>query len=191
MPDKRIFLSYRREDSAGQSGRLNDRLSLEFGRDSIFMDVDGIPLGTDFVKQLTREVASCDVLLAVIGSRWLDLRDENETRRIDDPNDFVRVEIGAALQRDIPVIPILLDGTRIPKADRLPSDMQGLAVRNGLDLRHASFHADLDRLVRELRRRVRGARRKRPRAGASVWSRRSRALMQPGFWDPALMIRQA
>jgi hypothetical protein len=89
----------------------------------------------------------------VIGSHWLDLRDENETRRIDDPNDFVRVEIGAALQRDIPVIPILLDGTRIPRADRLPSDMQGLVVRNGLDLRHASFHADLDRLVRELRRR--------------------------------------
>ena len=87
MPDKGIFLSYRREDSAGRSGRLNDRLSLEFGRHSIFMDVDGIPLGTDFVKQLTREVASCDVLLAVIGSRWLELHHGNTDRRHPLPTD--------------------------------------------------------------------------------------------------------
>jgi hypothetical protein len=151
VPQAKIFLSYRREDSSGQAGRLNDRLALEFGRDSIFMDVDGIPLGTDFVRRLTAEVASCDVLLAVIGPKWIDIRDEYENRRIDDPNDFVRVEIGAALNRDIPVIPILLDGTKMPRVQQLPSDLHALAVRNALDLRHASFHSDLDRLIRELR----------------------------------------
>jgi hypothetical protein len=114
------------------------------------MDVDGIPLGTDFVKRLTAEVASCDVLLAVIGPRWLDISDENGSRRLDNPNDFVRVEIGTALKRDIPVVPILLNGTKIPHADRLPPDLKDLAVRNGLDVRHASFHSDIGRLVREL-----------------------------------------
>ena len=80
------------------------------------------------------------MLLAVIGPNWSDVRDEHGNRRLDDPNDFVRIEIAAALQRDIPVIPILLDGARIPKADQLPDDLKELASRNGLDVRHASFH---------------------------------------------------
>ena len=150
MP-KRIFLSYRREDSAGQADRVSDRLVQEFGKGCLFVDVDGIPLGVDFVKRLTFEEASCDALLAVVGPRWLDLRDEHNERRIDNPNDFVRVEIGAALQRDIPVIPILVEGAKVPRADFLPEDIRGLSVRNGLDVRHASFHADMDRLVRELK----------------------------------------
>jgi hypothetical protein len=149
--NRRIFLSYRREDSAGQAGRVSDRLVREFGDGCLFMDVSGIPLGVDFVKRLTEEVASCDVLLAMIGPRWIDIRDENGDRRLDNPDDFVRIEIRAALQRAIPLIPILLDGTKIPKANLLPEDVRALAVRNGLDLRHASFHADLDRLVRELK----------------------------------------
>ena len=151
MPATRIFLSYRREDSAGEAGRLSDRLAQELGSGSVFMDVDGIPLGTDFVKRLTAEVASCDVLVAVIGSKWLDIRDDEGNRRLDDSNDFVRVEIAAALQRDIPVIPILLDGTKIPRADRLPSDLNGLAVREGLEVRHSSFHSDIQRLVIQLK----------------------------------------
>lgn len=151
MPAKRIFLSYRREDSAGEAGRLSDRLALELGADSIFMDVDGIPLGADFVKRLTAEVASCDVLIAVIGPKWLDIVDDEGNRRLDSSNDFVRVEIAAALARDIPVIPILLEGTRIPRAARLPSDLKDLAVREGLDIRHASFHNDVNRLVLQLR----------------------------------------
>jgi len=151
MPATRIFLSYRREDSAGAAGRLSDRLTQELGSGSVFMDVDGIPLGTDFVRRLTAEVASCDVLVAVIGSNWLDIRDDEGNRRLDDSNDFVRVEIAAALQRDIPVIPILLDGTKIPRADRLPSDLKGLAVRGGLEVRHSSFHNDINRLVLQLK----------------------------------------
>jgi hypothetical protein len=137
---RRIFLSYRRDDSAGQSGRIRDRLVRDFGNDYLFMDVDGIPLGTNFVKRLNDEVAGCDVLLAVIGKQWIEIRDESGHRRIDNPNDFVRIEIGAALQRDIPLIPILLDGTKIPNAEMLPDDMKELAARSGLDVRHASFH---------------------------------------------------
>jgi hypothetical protein len=147
----RIFLTYRRDDSAGQTGRIADRLKREFGDDSLFMDVDGIPLGVDFHKRLNDEVARCDVLIAAIGNRWIDLTDENGERRIDNAADFVRIEISAALRRDIPLIPILFDGTKIPKAQLLPDDVKGLAFRNGLDVRHATFHSDLDRLVRELR----------------------------------------
>jgi TIR domain len=148
---RKIFLSYRREDSSGEAGRLGDRLAMELGRDSIFMDVDGIPLGIDFVKRLTAEVSGCNVLLAVIGPRWLDARDEEGNRRLDDPNDFVRVEIGAALQREIPVIPILLNGTKIPRQDRLPDNLKDLAIRHGLDVRHNSFHSDVGRLVSQLK----------------------------------------
>jgi hypothetical protein len=150
---RKVFLSYRRGDSADAAGRLADRLVHDLGKDTIFMDVDGIPLGVDFVKRLTAEVASCDVLLAVIGPRWLEIRDDKGNRRLDNPNDFVRVEISAALERDIPLIPILLNGTQIPSADDLPSNLTGLSVRNGLEVRHSSFHSDLDRLVRQLRRR--------------------------------------
>jgi len=130
---------------------LADRLALELGKDSIFIDVDNIPLGSDFVKRLTNEVQSCDVLLAVIGPKWLDIRDNENAPRLDDPTDFVRVEITAALQRDIPVIPILLNGAKIPRADRLPSALRDLAVRNALDVRHASFHDDVGRLIRSLK----------------------------------------
>jgi TIR domain len=148
----RIFISYRREDSAGSAGRVHDRLLGEFGPDLLFMDVDAVPLGVNFVKALREEVAKCDVLLAVIGPNWVDIRDEHGNRRLDHPGDFVRVEIAAALQRDIPVIPILLDGSRIPKAEQLPAELQELSVRNGLDVRHASFRNDMDKLVRGLKK---------------------------------------
>ena len=147
----RIFLSYRRDDSAGYAGRVQDRLVREFGRDVLFMDVDAIPLGVNFATFLNNEVAKCEVLLAVIGPNWLDARNEAGTRRLDDPHDFVRIEIGAALQRNIAVIPILLDGAKVPKANQLPKDLDELSLRNGLDVRHASFHNDIDKLVRGLK----------------------------------------
>jgi two-component system response regulator ChvI len=147
----KIFISYRRDDSAGSAGRVHDRLTSEFGRDLLFMDVDAIPLGVDFVKVLREEVAKCDVLIAVIGPNWLNASDKSGNRRLSDPNDFLRVEIAAALQRDIPVIPILLDGASVPVAGELPENLKGLAVRNGLVVRHASFHSDMDKLVRSLK----------------------------------------
>ena len=149
----KIFISYRRGDSAGHAGRVEDRLVQEFGHNLLFMDVDSIPLGSDFVKVLREEVIKCDVLLAVIGPHWLDARDAQGNRRLDDENDFVRIEIGTALQRDIAVIPILLDGSVIPKPEQLPPDLQSLSLRNGLDVRHGSFHADMDRLISALKSR--------------------------------------
>jgi formylglycine-generating enzyme required for sulfatase activity len=147
----KVFISYRRDDSAGHAGRVHDRLAQEFGRDLLFMDVDAVPLGADFIKVLREEVARCDVLLAIIGPNWLNVRDEEGNRRLDNPNDFVRNEIGTALQRDIPVIPILLDGAKIPKPEQLPKDLEALTVRNGLDIRHASFHIDMDKLISGLK----------------------------------------
>jgi TIR domain len=151
MMAAKVFISYRRDDSAGQAGRIQDRLEREFGHDLLFMDVDAIPLGTNFVKVLHEEVAKCGVLLAVIGPNWPDVRDEAGNRRLDNPKDFVRIEIAAALQRDIPVIPILLDGARIPKAAQPPKDLEELPLRNGLDVRHASFPYDMDKLIRGLK----------------------------------------
>ena len=150
----KVFISYRRGDSAGYAGRVRDRLERDLGRDLLFMDVDAIPLGTNFSKVLHEEVAKCGVLLAVIGPNWPDARDEHGNRRLDDPNDFVRIEISAALQRNIPVIPILLDGATIPKANQLPEDLKELASRNGMDIRHASFHDDMNRLIRGLKGQV-------------------------------------
>jgi TIR domain len=146
----KIFISYRRDDSSGQAGRVFDRLEREFGRDRLFMDVDAVPLGVDFMKVLREEVAKCSALLAVIGPRWLDACDEQGIRRLDNPKDFVRVELAAALQRAIPVIPILLDGARVPKADRLPKELEALTLRNALDIRHVSFGSDMHKLIRAL-----------------------------------------
>jgi formylglycine-generating enzyme required for sulfatase activity len=147
----KIFISYRRDDSAAAAGRVNDQLEHELGRESLFMDVDAIPFGVDFVEVLNAEVAKCDVLLAIIGPNWLDAKDEDGNRRLESEHDFVRIEVAAALKRNTPVIPILLDGTRMPKPERLPDDLKGLARRHALDVRHASFRSDIDKLVRALR----------------------------------------
>jgi hypothetical protein len=106
----------------------------------------------NFKDHLTREVAGCEVLLAVIGPRWLDARDDKNQRRLDDPNDFVRIEISVALKRNIPIIPVLFEGAKVPDSAQLPEDLRELAFRNGLDVRHASFHSDMDRLVGALSR---------------------------------------
>jgi class 3 adenylate cyclase len=154
----KVFICYRRDDVAGHAGRVHDRLQAEFGRDLLFMDVDSVPLGIDFVKHLREAVAKCEVLLVVIGANWLDARDERGARRLDDPTDFVRIEIGTALQREINVVPILLEGTGIPKPDQLPSDLAGLAHRQGLEIRHVSFDSDIKRLITALRSQLVGSR---------------------------------
>jgi TIR domain len=142
----KIFISYRRNDGAA-AGRVHDCLASEFGSDLVFMDIDTIPLGANFIKVLRDAVSKCDVLLAVIGPNWLDVKNEHGRRKLDDLNDPVRIEITMALKRDIPVIPILLEGVKIPNAERLPEDMQELSLRNGLEVRHTSFHGDMDKLI--------------------------------------------
>ena len=144
----KVFLCYRREDSGGYAIGIQERLKRDLGADVLFMDIDSIPFGKNFVKILDHEVAKCVVLLAVIGQNWLDARDEDGKRRLDNPNDFVRIEIAAALRPDIPVIPILLNGVRIPSANMLPGELGELSVRHGIDVRHSSFPSDVERLVR-------------------------------------------
>lgn len=106
----KIFLSYRREDSADVTGRIDDRLVQQFGREAVFVDVDSIPFGVDFRKHLDDQVAKCDVFLAVIGPDWTGTKDGKGKSRLEDPRDFVRIEIESALKREIPIIPVFVRG---------------------------------------------------------------------------------
>jgi len=146
-----IFINYRREDSMGIAGRLHDRLADAFGWKNLFMDVDSIPPGIDFVRHLNDQVATCDILLAVIGPNWLDLKNEQGDRRLHAADDFVALEIAAALARDIPVIPILVDGAGMPKANDLPQPLKPLARRNAIILRQNCFGRDADALIEKIR----------------------------------------
>ena len=138
----RIFINYRREDSLSTAGRLHDKLAQALGRKSLFMDVDHIPPGVDFVSYLNGQVANCNLFLAVIGPQWLSAKNEKGERRIDDPDDFVVVEIAAALERQIPVIPVLVDGARMPSANELPDSLRPLVRRHAFELRQTSFGRD-------------------------------------------------
>ncbi len=142
-----IFISYRRDDTSDVTGRIYDRLIQHFGKDSVFKDVDSIPLGVDFKKHLRDSVARCDVLLTVIGRQWL-IGNVGE-RRLDDVRDFVRIEIEAALHRDIPVVPVLVQAAPVPRPEDLPETLQSLVYRNGIPVRpDPDFHQDMDRLIR-------------------------------------------
>jgi hypothetical protein len=142
----RIFISYRPEETAYPAGWLYDRLADRFSGGQVFKDVDSIQLGDDFVEVVTRAVGSCDVLLALIGHQWLTITDEHGRRRLDDPDDFVRLEIEAALTRNVRVIPILVDGARMPHADELPDSLVKLVRRQALELSPARFEFDTSRL---------------------------------------------
>jgi formylglycine-generating enzyme required for sulfatase activity len=147
----KIFINYRRDDSISTAGRLHDRLAQTFGRKSLFMDVDHIPAGVDFVDYLASQVAACDVFLSVIGPNWLDAKDDDGRRRFDNPDDFVTIEIAAALARNIRVIPVLVDGARTPKADKLPDSVKPLARRNAVEVRNTNFGRDAEALVDKVR----------------------------------------
>jgi hypothetical protein len=142
-----IFISYRREDAPSAAGRLYDRLSARFSQNKIFFDIDNIDLGIDFVKAIEESVASCDVLIAIIGRHWLVTSDEQGRRRLENSEDFVRVEIGTALKRGIRVIPVLVEGASMPRSGELPDDLKPLTRRNALNLSHDRFRVDADRLV--------------------------------------------
>ena len=147
----RVFINYRRDDSIGTAGRLHDRLAQAFGRDRVFMDVDHIPAGVDFVDHLHRQVAACKVFLVIIGLHWLNAKDDVGGRRLEDPDDFVAVEIAAALGRDIRVIPVLVDGATMPKASDLPDQLKPLVRRNATEVRNSQFGRDADALVQKVR----------------------------------------
>lgn len=149
-----IFVSYRRSDSQGEAGRLFDDLVMQFGDDKVFMDVAGIEVGRDFRKAIEEGIAKCGVLLVVMGPAWATATDEHGTRRLDDPQDFVRIEVASALTRDIPVIPVLVRGAQMPHADQLPDCLKDLAFRNCVELTHARWRSDIQLLLDPLRRLV-------------------------------------
>ena len=151
----KLFICYRRDDSADVTGRIYDGLVRHFGRDSVFKDVDSIQYGLDFREVLEESVQQCDAMLVVIGRTWLlpMAGDKEQRRRLDDPTDFVRIETETAIRRDIPIIPVLVHGANPPRPEALPSAIQDLAFRNGLAIRpDPDFHNDLARLVSAIER---------------------------------------
>ncbi|HVZ82744.1 MAG TPA: TIR domain-containing protein [Terracidiphilus sp.] len=146
-----IFINYRRSDAEGEAGRLFDELTLQLGSDAVFMDVAAIEPGRDFRKAIDQSVSNCSVLLAMIGLEWLSACDAAGQRRLDDPNDFVRIELASALRRDIPVVPVLVRGAKMPRADELSEDLRELAFRNAVELTHARWKSDVQVLLNALR----------------------------------------
>lgn len=146
-----IFISYRRADSADVAGRIYDRLAGHFGKASVFKDVDSIPLGTDFKEHLKKAVSKCKIFLVVIGERWLETTSSMQENRLHDPGDFVRIEIEAALNKKIRIIPLLVHGASMPAEDKLPPSLRKLVYRNGIPVRSdPDFHRDMDRLIAAL-----------------------------------------
>jgi hypothetical protein len=151
----RIFLSYRRDDSPDVTGRIYDRLRLGFGDGHVFKDVDSMEFGVDFRQHLREVVGQCSVQLAIIGPGWSGAADARGDRRLLQASDYVRLEIEAALQRDIPVIPVLVRGAAMPVEDDLPPTLAPLVYRNGISVRaDPDFHRDMDRLMASLARLV-------------------------------------
>jgi TPR repeat protein len=144
-----VFICYRREESAFAARAIYDRVAQKVGRENVFLDVDNIDPGVDWFDALNERVAACDALIAVIGRNWV-AADKDNRRRIDDPDDFVRIEIEAALKRGVRVIPVLVDGALMPKTSDLPESLRGFARRQNIEISHTRFEADVERLTRVL-----------------------------------------
>lgn len=148
-PALKIFISYRRDDSGGYALHLFEHLSAHFGKDQIFMDIERIDPGEDFVQVIEQAVGSCDVLIALIGRQWLTITD-GTARRLDNPHDFVRLEIAAALNRNVRVIPVLVQGAAMPGPQDLPDALTKLSRRNAFELSDRRWRHDVHRLIDKL-----------------------------------------
>ena len=152
----KVIISLRREDVPSHAGWVEGRLELELGPDlitnlTLLNALNALPPEADSVEALASEVAKCGVLVVVIGPAWLDARDERGNRCIEDESDFVRIELAAAFKHDVAVIPVLLEGTRMPSPEELPDEIRALVSRNGVEVRHASFGSDMETLLGVLR----------------------------------------
>lgn len=147
----RIFINYRRQDTEGYVGRLHDHLSQHFEPRDIFMDVDSIRPGADFVQVLEDAVAGCDAFVAVIGPQWLSAVDAAGERRLDQWNDFVRIEIATALKHNKLVVPVLVGRARMPSPNDLPEDLKLLTRRNAIELTHQGFVYDVEKLAKAIK----------------------------------------
>ena len=146
----RILVNYRRDDSAAYAGRVADRLREHFGSDNVFIDIDAIRPGEDFVERIDRSIAACDVMVAVIGKSWLGATDANGRRRLDREDDFVRTEIAKALERHVRIIPTLVGGAVMPEAGQLPQNLVALSRRHAFEISDTRFHQDVDCLISAL-----------------------------------------
>jgi hypothetical protein len=145
-----VFLSYRRDDAPGHAGRIFDRLRAAFGADVVFMDVYTLDAGVDFATAIDRAVGSCATLLAIIGPDWMSKEGGQGRTRLQDPDDFVRLEIARALARNVAVIPVLVNGASLPAVDDLPDELRPIARRQAVALRDSRWDADVDHLVQSV-----------------------------------------
>lgn len=167
----KIFISYRRSESAAYAGRLSDQLRTHFGTQVIFIDIESIEPGRDFVEAIDDAVGSCKILLVVIGRQWLTCANQHG-RRLDDPKDFVRLEIAAALKRNIRVIPVLVQGAAMPREEDLPGDIAPLARRNAWEVSDIRWHQDVGELIKKIAEDI------RPKHSASPWTSNKGLLIQ-------------
>ena len=145
-----VFISYRRAETAGEARALFKDLAAALGSDSVFMDVDTIALGRDFREIVREHLASSDIMLALVGRDWVGIKDAAGCKRLEDPKDFVRLEIEAALKRGIPVIPVLVQGAQMPTTDQLPPEIRNFTFRNAFELSHNRWESDVRELLRRL-----------------------------------------
>jgi hypothetical protein len=143
----RVFVSYRRDDSSGYAGRLYADLSQQLGEDNVFIDIDSLVPGADFIDAIEDTLAACDLVLVVIGRSWLTMTDAHGRRRLDNDNDFVCMEVGEALERSIGVIPVLVGGAVMPDPEELPEKLARLARRHAMDLSDRRWPADVHELL--------------------------------------------
>jgi tetratricopeptide (TPR) repeat protein len=181
----RIFISYRRQETAWPAGRLYDVLVEHFPPEQVFKDVDNIDPGDDFVERITAAVSSCDVLLALIGQQWLTITDETGQRRLDNPGDYVRLEIETALTRKIRVIPILVDDAQMPRANQLPANLAPFARRNAVEINPLTF--DTERLIVTVRKTLELELASRQHQVATLHAEAQR-LHRAGLWAAVIKV---
>src|SRR5215472_11451734 len=145
-----VFISYRRDNTAGEARALSNDLISRLGENSVFMDVDSIALGRDFRSVLQETTASCDLMLVLIGKNWADAKDESGRTRLENPEDYVRLEIEAALKRNIPVTPVLVQGAQMPAPEQLPIEIRDLGYRNGFEISNNRWGSDVREMMRRL-----------------------------------------
>src|SRR5262245_6337147 len=145
-----IFICYRREDTAPYTGRLYDDLVDYFGSDHLFRDIYTLELGDNFVEAIKKAIGSCDALIVLIGEKWLNCADEKGRRRLDNPEDYLRLEIATALDRDILVIPVLVQGATMPRPQDLPDTLVKLTQRHALEITDSHWKEDVNRLIETL-----------------------------------------
>jgi hypothetical protein len=151
-----VFVCYRREDTQDAAGRLHDRLVDAYGSERVFMDIDSVPLGIDFVAHIAEQIGRCSAVIVMIGKQWHTIKDKKRRRRLDNEDDLVRAEIRAALQQNVPVIPVMVQNAAMPDAEALPSDIRPLTRRNGIELAAARWRTDVEKLITELDRVMKG-----------------------------------